>query len=335
MSHTGDTPAGPPLLLGLDVGGTSVRCLVAEPSGRRVGTGQAAGANPNAVGLPTALEHIAEAVSAALRGLDRARVVASVMGAAGFGTDQGVAEPARDLWARLGVGGSFRLVGDALVGFCAGTDATNGTIIISGTGAGAIEIEALTQGLVCDAAGWLLGDDGSGQWVGREAVRHTVRPSRDLPNDPLSRAVREAVLGRADARRDELVRALYAGPPLALSALAPVVVGLARDGDDDARRILVAAAALLERSTSLVRATGDTTPIVLTGGLFASEVLLEAFTQRLHQHWPGAPVLRSGSGAGGAAWLAAHDLAETATATGTPDAALHAALTRLPLAVDA
>ncbi len=132
------------------------------------------------------------------------------------------------------------------------------------------------------------------------------------------------------------MRTVYAASPLVLSTLAPVVVGLARDGDPDAVRVLVDAARLLERSVSAVRRAGDTTPVVLVGGLFSSEVLLAALTDRLRRTWPGAPVLRGGSGAGGAAWLAVHDLA----AAGGPGATaplgptLHEALTRLPLAPD-
>lgn len=324
-----------PLVLGLDVGGTSVRCLVATTRGRRLGTGAAPGANPNAVGMPTALAHVGAAVTAALAGLDPARVAAAVMGAAGFAAHAHLGEDFARVWDATGLIVRPRLVGDGLVGFCAGTPARDGTIVLGGTGSGALEVRDLREGLVHDAAGWLLGDDGSGQWVGREAVRHAIRPGPS-PRDPLAVAVRRALLGRDDGDRQDLVRAVYAASPLVLSTLAPVVVGLARDGDPDAVRVLVDAARLLERSVAAVRRAGDSTPVVLVGGLFSSEVLLAALTTRLQRTWPGAAVLRGGSGAGGAAWLAVQDLAAAGHEghAGLVGPTLHAALTRLPLAVD-
>ncbi len=340
--------ASDPLVLGLDVGGTSTRCLVADRHGRRVGVGGSGGANPNGVGMSVALTRIGEAVADALAGLDSALVVAAVMGAAGFAAHAAVDEPFERMWRATGLTVLPRVVGDALVGFCAGSSARDGTIVISGTGAGAVQVEDLEQGLLGDALGWLLGDDGSGQWVGREAVRHLLAPRPDaaglLPDDPLSRAVRGAVLGRPTAgqgSRDDVIRVLYAGSPLALSALAPVVVDLARDGDPVAVGILCDAADHLERTVRLVRRPGDRTPVVLTGGLFASEVLRDTLTAALSQRWPLADVLPSGSGAGGAAWLALHEpgakaaAADAGAGDAVPGPDVHASLTRLPLAVDA
>jgi len=337
-----------PLVLGLDVGGTSTRCLVADLRGRRVGVGRSGGANPNGVGMPVALTRIGEAVVSALADLDPRRVVGAVMGAAGFAAHAAPDEPFTRMWRATGLTTLPRVVGDALVGFCAGSSARDGTIVISGTGAGAVQVADLEQGLLGDSLGWLLGDDGSGQWVGREAVRHLLAPRPDapgrLPDDPLSRAVRDAVLGRPTSgpgSRDDVIRVLYAGSPLALSALAPVVVELARDGDPVAVGILYGAVEHLERSVRQVRRPGDRTPVVLTGGLFASEVLRGTLTTALSQRWPLADVLPSGSGAGGAAWLAAHAPGARAAASGAgggdavPDPAVHTSLTRLPLAVDA
>lgn len=352
MSETPAPPGpGAPLVLGLDVGGTSTRCLVADLRGRRVGCGQSGGANPHGVGMAVAVARIGEAVAGALAGVDPGRVVASVMGAAGFAAYASLDGPFARMWGATGLQGRPRVVGDALVGFCAGTSARDGTVVISGTGAGAVQVSDLEQSLVGDSLGWLLGDDGSGQWVGREAVRHLLAPrpghGGELPDDPLSRAVRLAVVGRPTGSRDDLIRILYAGPPLALSALAPLVVGLAREGDADAVAVVLGAVDRLERSVQQVRPAGDDTPLVLTGGLFASELLLEQLTARLVARWPLASVVRSGSGAGGAAWLAAHEPAARQAAARpsslpvggsgpdvVPPPDRHTALTRLPLAID-
>ena len=309
------------LLLGVDIGGTSVRAQVSDLAGTHVGSGRAGGGNPNAVGMDTAVENIRTALEASLSGVDRTAVAASVVGAAGFGDRRDPGPAFVAMWSTLGLRVPATMMSDPLIAFAAGTDERDGTVVVSGTGAAAVGIVDLRPDLVADGNGWLLGDDGSGYWVGREAVRHTVRPLRGIPADALSLAVTAHLLGRPGSRQ-EVVRDLYAGSPMRLTTLTHVVVGAAESGDPDARRILDAAAALLERSTSAVRGPGLDTPIVLSGGMFASAHLLGSLSARLHEHWPAAPIRRATNGAGGAAWLAALALDSEAPA------ALHAALTR-------
>ena len=56
------------LLLGVDIGGTSVRAQVSDLAGTHVGSGRAGGGNPNAVGMDTAVENIRTALEASLSG---------------------------------------------------------------------------------------------------------------------------------------------------------------------------------------------------------------------------------------------------------------------------
>lgn len=321
MSVGSAATSEPPLVLGVDIGGTSVRAQVSDLAGTRLGAGRAGGGNPNSVGMDTAVENIRTALEASLRGVDRAAVAMAVVGAAGFGDQRDPGPAFLAMWLTLDLRVPATMVSDPLIAFAAGTDEHDGTVVVSGTGAAAVGIVDLRPDLVADGNGWLLGDDGSGYWVGREAVRHTVRPLRGIPDDALSLAVTAHLLGRP-GNRYEVVRDLYAGSPMRLTTLTRVVVGAAESGNPDARRILDDAAALLERSTSTVRGPGLETPVVLSGGMFASAYLLGSLTARLRKHWPGAPIRRATNGAGGATWLAA-----LALDPGSP-AALHAGLTR-------
>ncbi|MEO7059678.1 MAG: BadF/BadG/BcrA/BcrD ATPase family protein [Lapillicoccus sp.] len=299
------SPSAPGLLvLGVDIGGTSVRAQVSDLAGVRLGLGRAPGGNPNAVGMDAALAHIRMALEDALAPVDRAKIGAAVVGAAGFGHEQGPGQAFLDMWAASGVPVAPSVVSDPLVAFAAGTDGRTGTVVVSGTGAAAVAISDLDVDLVADGNGWMIGDDGSGYWVGREAVRHAVRPWRGIPDDPLTLAVTTHLLG-GPATRQDLIHHLYAGSPIRLTTLAPVVVAAGEAGDPDARRILEGAAALLERSTASVRPEGATTPVVLGGGMFASALLRMALTDRLQTRWPDAQVVQATNAVGGAAWLAA------------------------------
>jgi N-acetylglucosamine kinase-like BadF-type ATPase len=309
------------LILGMDIGGTQARCLVSDLDGRRLGVGYGGGANPVSRGIATAIEQIRTALEQALQGIDRSEVAASVIGVAGF-SDTTARATFDAMWSTLGVASAPQLIGDTLVAFAAGTPQASGTVIVSGTGAAAVEVIDNEAGLVADGIGWLLGDDGSGFWVGRQAVRHALRPrGPGVEDDPLAVSVSLHLLGRAGTR-EEVLAAAYAGPPVALARLAPVVVEAADGGEAVARRILAAAADRLEESATSVRASSVASPIVLSGGLFAAPHLTEPLSERLRRRWPDAPICRATNGAGGAAWLAARSF-------GVPlRPELHALLTR-------
>lgn len=296
------------LVLGMDVGGTRARSLVADLSGRRLGVGEAGGGNPISHGTVTAMAQIRSALEQSLQRVDPSRISAAVVGIAGFADRTEALAAFRVMWSQLGVRCAPVLTHDTLVGFAAGTSEDTGTVIISGTGAAAVEITAGREGRVADGSGWLLGDEGSGYWVGREAVRHAIRlDALGLAPDQLSAAVADALLGRP-GDRIELVTAVYAQAPVSLARLAPVVAAAADLGDPAARRVLAGAGERLEASAVSVRPVGSTSPIVLCGGMFGAQYLTDWLTSRLRARWPRAVVARAGYGAGGAAWLAAQSL---------------------------
>ncbi|HZE40913.1 MAG TPA: BadF/BadG/BcrA/BcrD ATPase family protein, partial [Stackebrandtia sp.] len=76
-------------ILGLDVGGTSTRALLADLDGRTLGRGKAGGGNPVSRGRATAEANLTTAVRQALDGADPARVRAAVVGIAGVLADNG------------------------------------------------------------------------------------------------------------------------------------------------------------------------------------------------------------------------------------------------------
>lgn len=308
------------LVLGMDVGGTRARTLVADLEGRRLGIGEAGGGNPTSHGTAAAMSQIRASLEQGLREVEAGSIGAAVIGIAGFADRAEALTAFLAMWSGLGIGCPPQIVHDPLVGFAAGTPEASGTVIISGTGAAAMEVSDGREGRVADGSGWLLGDEGSGFWVGREAVRHAIRlDALGLPPDRLASAVADHVLGGPGDRTD-LVTAVYAEPPVALARLAPIVARAADEGEPVARRVLAAAAERLEESVVSVRGPGSTSPVVLCGGMFGAHHLTSSLTERLAARWPGAPITRAGYGAGGAAWLAARSLR-----THLPDS-LHTAL---------
>jgi N-acetylglucosamine kinase-like BadF-type ATPase len=245
--------------LGLDVGGTRTRAVLLDGAGTELGRGEAAGGNPAGHGAQAALFQLAEAVRGALGPAAREQVAGCLIGLAGYRALPDPQEFADRCRAAFGLRCAVRLVPDAVPALAAGgvADGT-GAVLIAGTGAVCVH---LTRHRITDqegGLGWLLGDEGSGFWLGRAALRHAHR----TPLDTLGRAVAAHCRASTPA---ELVRWAYADSPRHLAALAPLVSQAAEQGDPAALALAERAAAHL---AGLARATvrpGE--PLVLAGSV--------------------------------------------------------------------
>ncbi|MFF4617490.1 N-acetylglucosamine kinase [Nonomuraea jabiensis] len=161
------------LVLGVDAGGTASRAVLFTVDGAPAGRGHAPGANPVTLGMDQACAHLTAAVQEAASA-SLPHVSAVVLGLAGSpGACRELA--ARVLRPLLPQGPPVRVVGDTVTAFAAGTAAPSGTVLISGTGAIAAKITNHEQTATADGYGWLLGDEGSGFWLGHAAARTTIR----------------------------------------------------------------------------------------------------------------------------------------------------------------
>ncbi len=300
-----------PLVCGADLGGTSTRVTTADLAGNRLGVGRAGGGNPTTHGVTAAAESLAAALRAALQGLDPARVVALVLGLAGGGAlaDPRAAAGYAEMLRSIGVLAAPVVVGDGLCAFASATPEPDGTVLLAGTGAAAARIRDHDLRETADGLGWLLGDEGSAYWIGREALRAVLAEVGGVGAPSILRAeVCGALLGRApgDAMRDrnELINAAAAGPPIRLATLATLVVAGEQHGDDVCAGICDRAAELLCATVSAVRDADENTPIVVNGGVVRSAVSPVGSRVRalLSARFAG-PVLAPTDGTIGAAWL--------------------------------
>ncbi|WP_326566621.1 BadF/BadG/BcrA/BcrD ATPase family protein [Amycolatopsis rhabdoformis] len=162
------------LVVGVDAGGTSTRAIVVDATGAVLGSATAGGANPNSHPPAEAAARIASAIETALGG--RTGVRAAVVGLAGVSklSDPAVAAVFAQAWQRIGLAGAVRTVADAEVAYASATSAPDGTVLVAGTGSIAGRIRARRMTGTAGGYGWLLGDEGSAFWLGREAVRSTL-----------------------------------------------------------------------------------------------------------------------------------------------------------------
>ncbi|MFI0353817.1 BadF/BadG/BcrA/BcrD ATPase family protein [Actinomadura sp. 9N407] len=187
-----------PYVIGIDAGGTKTRCVVLTLGGAPAGFGTGPGANPNSGGDTAGA--LTMALREALADVDRSHVIGGVFGIAGAGSAgrPAAVAAARRAWNIAGLRGSPAVVTDIAVAFAAGTTAPKGIVVFSGTGAGAAVISDGTILQRADGYGWLVGDEGSAVWLGREAVRAALA-AYDGRGSPtlLTESVPRALLGAA------------------------------------------------------------------------------------------------------------------------------------------
>ncbi|WP_037318122.1 N-acetylglucosamine kinase [Amycolatopsis orientalis] len=302
--------------IGVDAGGTSTRAIAVDASGAVLGTGGAGGANPNSHPPREAAARIATAITGALGGLDPAATAACVVGMAGVSklSDPSIAEVFAATWRELGIG-PVRTVPDAEVAYASATSAPDGSVLVAGTGSIAGRIRGRRMVSTVGGYGWLLGDEGSAFWLGREAVRSTLDAlGRGERLGPLANAVLAEALGPSAVDADDpgartavrraLITSANSEAPIRLARFAPFVSEADREGDAAAGRITTEAARLLVTNVMAARDPGENTPVVLVGSVLSAAGPVGA---KVRAGLTGIEVLTSTDGVLGAAWLAAVD----------------------------
>ncbi|MBB5956617.1 N-acetylglucosamine kinase-like BadF-type ATPase [Saccharothrix tamanrassetensis] len=295
-------------VVGLDAGGTSTRALVLDLDGTRLGEGVAGGANPNSHPPEEAATHINQALAAALEGLDTTKVESGVLGMAGSSkvlADPSVSALFEAAWTGAGLRCPMRVITDCEAAFAAGSASPDGTVLVAGTGSIAARITGHQLTATYGGYGWLLGDEGSAFWLGREAVRATLKA---LETDAFD-ALTTAVLNRAEipptpAREAwrHLITKTNQARPIDLAHYAPLVTAHATARS--AQAIITTAVTTLADLALSDRRPTDETPIVLVGSLVHAHPLGAHLRAELATRTQ-APVHLATEGAAGAAWLAA------------------------------
>lgn len=257
-------------VLGIDVGGTKSVCLLADADGRIVGEGYGPGGNLQTSGESGLEAVLRQVVDAAIDGRTVAPA-AICLGIAGVDRED-EARAVRHVVARIGFTSRTVVANDALIALVAGAGDAPGIVIIAGTGS--IVYGRNAQNVAARAGGWghIIGDEGSGYWIGREALTAVVRAV-----DGRGRATELTAAVLAHFGLDDLSglpRIVYDRelPRMSVAALGPVVQRARDAGDEVAALILGRAAAELALATRSVAGRLEMIDgafrVVLAGGVF-------------------------------------------------------------------
>lgn len=269
------------LVFGLDIGGTSTHGIRAEHNGqgwqvtREAWAGSANLQNVSAVEAQSALHDVARQLG--FDRLPRGAALRVVAGSGGVDTPEdihrlqsmitaAIRPPTTDSEPLSAHEYNMTVVHDTrLILAAGGTDA--GVAVIAGTGS--VAWGRTPEGREARRGGWghLLGDEGSSWWIGREAVRRTLRRhDTGMTVDDLDQAILQA---RNLTTRDQLIADFHAHPSRTeWSDVARLVDQCADQGHIEAGDLLSRAAEHLVTAARDVSAHLNIQgPVVAGGGL--------------------------------------------------------------------
>jgi glucosamine kinase len=292
-------------VIGIDAGGTATRAVLLDETGRCLGYGRTGAGNPTSAGPELAISNQVVATLAAIgqSGIAPDLVLLTLAGGLGLQTGPTVSAAL----AAAGVHADVQVAGDVMSAYFSATAMPTGYLVLSGTGAISARIVDGALDSLADGIGWLLGDEGSGFWIGHRVVRAAAA---DIEGRGPATALTDLVLAQVDdestpdedVRRPEIwkvMRRVYGRRPVECAEFAPLALRAAAAGDPIAKDILDGALAGLLTSCGALVADDDR-PIVLAGGLLYDGSPL---SDGLRARYPGR-CLRAHDGTAGAALLA-------------------------------
>jgi glucosamine kinase len=275
-----------PFFLGIDGGGTKTRCVLGDENSL-LGTGNGSSCKVQRVGEACARDSLSAAIHEACvqTGISPGQITRTCAGVTGSGRPE-IAGVMRDLVSSI-VAGEIEIVGDVEIAFEDAFGTGPGVIVIAGTGS--IAYGRNSSGDTARAGGWghAISDEGSGYWIGIEAVRSALRANDREENPGLLKNVVDG-LGTNDF--EDFVVRVNSDPPADFAALFPVVLSAAEAGDTTANEILDRAGCELANVGEVVIQRifrQDENFMVAThGGIFSNSVHVRSvFVQQLQSRY--------------------------------------------------
>jgi N-acetylglucosamine kinase-like BadF-type ATPase len=266
-------------VIGVDGGGTKTELALIDLEGNLVGMEKVGSTNYQAVGGEQLRDELLEGFSglANVTNVDIDRVDHIFLGLAGAGrqTDQ---EEIKALFEDTVFAGKITVDSDAIVALAGAFGTNPGIILIAGTGA--ICFGSNQDGKIVRSGGWgyLLGDEGSGYYIGREAI---IASLKDFDGRGEKTSLKENLKQRFELDSiDKIIPRIYQNKidRVAIANIAPVVFELANQGDLIAEEIVRKTGhemGLLAKSVATqLKFSGEEINVALIGSIFKQKDML-------------------------------------------------------------
>ncbi|HTW45896.1 MAG TPA: BadF/BadG/BcrA/BcrD ATPase family protein [Acidobacteriaceae bacterium] len=295
--------------LGLDAGGTKTTAALGDET-RVLARAVGGSIKPLRVSIEQAQENLSALLTeiSRLSGIDLRQITASCVGTAGLRL------PQTDGWMRQiishCVGGAIEVCGDEEIALDAAFPGGPGVLVIAGTGSNILGRTSSGHRLTVGGWGPMLGDQGSGYWIGHQALRAALRARDFQRRSPILDGV---VAFWKVSELADVINVAHSGADFSL--LAPLVVECAEEGDPVAIEVLIRGGRMLGEDAAeafrQVRALEPDQPmpsIAFIGGILDRVAFVrDAMTETIHLAAPAVKILPEAVDAvSGALWRARH-----------------------------
>jgi N-acetylglucosamine kinase-like BadF-type ATPase len=283
--------------LGIDIGGTKTRALIADETGRAVGFGVSGPGNHEGVGYDglSRVMRVAFKQAAALAGIKPAQIVGAGFGIGGYDWPS-EREPHLKAIGGLGLKAPVEIVNDAVLGLLAGTGDGWGIAVVSGTGCNCWGWDRTRQHI-----GHVTGhgfEMGEGAGASELMIKAMQAVSYEWTRRGPATQLTAAFLRHTGARDlSDLLEGVLQHKYELDSEAAPLVFKVAEAGDAVANEVIRwAGCELGEMATAVIRQLGFEKldfDVILTGSMFdGGPLLIEPMRQTVHALAPGARLVR-------------------------------------------
>ncbi len=271
-------------VIGIDGGGTKTIGVLLEDSGKVLGRVVGESSNFQVIGG----EKLGQVIKKVVDGLKKEakvevqRIDHLFAGLAGAGRSAD-RNAISEVFSALHLANSFTVDSDAAAALGGAFAGGPGVILISGTGAICFGKDESGNLVRCSGWGYLLGDEGSGYFIGQQAV---IAALKDLDGRGPQTTLRKAIEERYKlANIDLIISQIYSGKidRTEIASIAPVVFEEADNGDSLAQSIIATAGRELGKVVAAVAKKlgkqNDTVSIALVGSVFKQRDKLLPFMQ--------------------------------------------------------
>lgn len=208
-------------------------------------------------------------------------------GLTGATAEDGVTGPVSQILHSYFPNAKVRVVHDIELAYYANFAVGDGILLYAGTGSIAMYIDDEAGPVRAGGWGYLLGDEGGGFWIGREAIRW-VLAGLDTGEEVISGSLSDQILQQISATDwNGIKEFVYSNERSEIAKLAALVAKIADDGDLDAQGIIYEASQHLIALVHQLDIQIENAPrIVIAGGVcqpgsFLAKALTSFFSERI------------------------------------------------------
>ena len=271
--------AAMPFYLSFDGGGSKCCAIFYDDRGP-LGYGYAGGTNTNFTSMEDCRGNIERCLDQALDGYPNPNI--SLVHVTLVGPGQALAEA---LASRAEIG-RLNHIGEGLAGLLAGALRQSGMVALSGTGSDAFCVSPAGEYDMVGGLGSILGDQGSGVWIGQNALRAALAFQEGFGEKTMLLPLLHEAWGTTD--KWELVHSVYGekAPFRKVASFVPVAAKAARLGDPISLALFEQAGQLMaEQTLALARRVSipkEERFCVCAGGTWkAHPAMYQAFSKRM------------------------------------------------------